>query len=129
MYGAAFPMLALSFFECIGFAWVYGYKNMSLNIKAMIGSEPWPFWKITWMLVVPAAVVVIFSVQFYNWGDHYIDGVLPLSTWAEFLGIFLMCVSVIQVPIWFIGTLIFYATIGQGPLMALKPNKDWKFSE
>ena len=66
-YGAGFAILWIAFWECVGFMWIYGVKNVCKDIKLMIGSEPGWFWKITWAGVAPIFLLVIFIASVVQW--------------------------------------------------------------
>ena len=39
-YGAGFAVLWTGFWELVGLMWIYGFRNVSKDIKLMLGSEP-----------------------------------------------------------------------------------------
>jgi uncharacterized membrane protein len=112
-YGAGFAVLFTAFFEMVGFMWVYGVKNVSKDIKLMLGSEPSIFWKITWAIVAPVFLLIIFIISVVFWEEHKFNDVVPYPEWATYIGWGLVGASAIQIPLWALLTTIYYLFKGK----------------
>ena len=68
-YGAGFAVLWIAFWECVGFMWIYGFRNFCKDIKLMIGSEPGIFWKVCWVGIAPIFLLIILIASLVTWED------------------------------------------------------------
>ncbi|XP_022240049.1 sodium- and chloride-dependent GABA transporter 1-like isoform X2 [Limulus polyphemus] len=50
-------LLTVVFFEIVGFAWIYGSKQICCNIKHMIGFQPNPFFVFCWVIAAPVVIM------------------------------------------------------------------------
>lgn len=96
-YGAGFAVLWTAFWEVVGLMWIYGYRNVCKDISLMIGSEPSIFWKITWVLVCPIVLLVLFILGLVIRDEHKYGGVIPYPDWATGIGWGLVAISAFQV--------------------------------
>ena len=44
------PMASFGLMEIVGFAWIYGYKNISLNVEEMVGHKPMRYLELAWAI-------------------------------------------------------------------------------
>ena len=124
-YGAGFSVLFIGMCEIISFCWIYGYRNVSCDIKLMLGFQPMIFWKFCWAVIAPAVLITIFLLSIFTWHEFKYAGVIPYPDWAHNIGIFLILLSALQVPIWAILTMIVYKIRGEKVSNVLKPNQYW----
>ncbi|KAF7656811.1 hypothetical protein LDENG_00035740 [Lucifuga dentata] len=58
-YVGSIPLLIIAFFELIGTIYVHGMKNFSDDIFYMTGKRPNMYWKVCWMFISPAMLLVV----------------------------------------------------------------------
>jgi len=123
-YASGTGVLFIAFWECVGFMWIYGYKNFCRDIKLMLGQEPGWFWKITWTIVCPLFLLAIIIISLVNREDPKYNGFVPYPDWAHSIGWFLVALSALQVPLWAILMTLYYAIKGRIS-QAVKPTPQW----
>ena len=124
-YGAGFSVFFIGMCEIISFMWLYGYRNVSKDIKLMLGFEPMWYWKMCWAFLAPAFLITIFLLSIFTWKDFKFAGVVPYPDWAHTVGKLLILLSALQVPLWATLTMIVYKIRGEKVSNVLKPNKHW----
>ena len=55
---SGFPLLVVGFLEAVALAWIYGYDRLAEDVKLMLGHPPNIYWKMCWMGVTPAIIIV-----------------------------------------------------------------------
>lgn len=123
-YAAGFAVLWIAFWEIVGFMWIYGVRNVSKDIKLMLGSEPSWFWKFTWAVTAPAFLLFILVASVSDWEEHKYAGVVPYPDWAHAVGWTLMALSAVQIPVWAILMTVYYAFKGRIS-QVVKPTAKW----
>ena len=147
-YGAGFAILWIAFWECVGFMWIYGVKNVCKDIKLMIGSEPGWFWKITWAGIAPIFLLIIFIASVVQWKKpQYVsqyctrlrdfsslrcviffprryNGDIPYPDWAHSIGWTLVGISAVQIPLWAILMTLYYL-FKRKISQVIKPDSKW----
>lgn len=123
-YGAGFAILWIAFWECVGFMWIYGVKNVCKDIKLMIGSEPGWFWKITWAGVAPIFLLVIFIASVVQWQKPQYNGNIAYPEWAHSIGWTLVGLSAVQIPLWAILMTLYYL-FKRKISQVIKPDSKW----
>ena len=123
-YGAGFAVLWTGFWEMVGLMWIYGYRNVCKDIALMIGGQPSMFWKITWAIIAPVFLLIIFLIGVITWGEHKYNGVVPYPEWATAIGWGLVGISAIQIPLWAIIMSLYYLFKGR-PGQVVRPTSEW----
>lgn len=59
-FGGTFLIFALAILEVTGIFWIYGLRNFCMDLEFMLGRKVTPFWRITWTIVTPVMMLVIF---------------------------------------------------------------------
>ena len=52
--------------EAVAVSWVYGLKNFSDDVYAMLGHRPGLYWRITWKFISPCFLAVRHSIRAAN---------------------------------------------------------------
>ncbi|CAO2592044.1 Sodium-dependent neutral amino acid transporter B(0)AT1 [Lemmus lemmus] len=65
-YAGSIPLLVIAFCEMFAVVYVYGVDRFNKDIEFMIGHKPNIFWQITWRVVSPLIMLVIFLFFFVN---------------------------------------------------------------
>ncbi|XP_026282924.1 sodium- and chloride-dependent GABA transporter 1-like [Frankliniella occidentalis] len=127
MYAASgISLLWVALFQTVAVSWVFGVDRFALCVREMTGVRPGPFWRLCWLVLAPAVMLVIFlwSVVQYlpmRYGDYDYPG------WGEAVGLLISCASMLWIP----GYAVYYmlATKGtfaerlaQGLTAEVKPN-------
>ncbi|XP_036266385.1 sodium-dependent neutral amino acid transporter B(0)AT1 [Pipistrellus kuhlii] len=63
-YAGSIPLLIIAFCEMFAVVYVYGVDRFNKDIEFMIGHKPNIFWQITWRVVSPLLMLVIFLFFF-----------------------------------------------------------------
>ncbi|XP_072268151.1 sodium-dependent neutral amino acid transporter B(0)AT1 [Pyxicephalus adspersus] len=63
-YAGSIPLLIIAFCEMVSVVYIYGIDRFNEDIKFMIGHKPNIFWQITWRVVSPLIMLVIFLFYF-----------------------------------------------------------------
>lgn len=59
-FGGTFLFFALAIIEITGIIWVYGLRNFCLNMEFMLERKVTNYWRITWAIVTPVMMLIIF---------------------------------------------------------------------
>lgn len=120
-YAGGYAGLVVATLELIMIMWGYGAERFSDDLEFMLGFRPGIYWRICWKFISP---VVLIFVLAYSFSVHKVIeyGGEPYPLWAEYLGWFLMMVSVLQIPFWAVVELI---KNRKNPKRTLIPHPDW----
>ena len=131
-YAVGNCLLFLGLVEVAVVCWRYGAWRLMKNIKTMHGNPPCILWKYTWYILTPGLLLfaIIFSCINYT-PLSYDTYIYP--TWANWLGLGLMMISLLPVPIYAIYHFVEYSRSPAGKnKSALKilqeissPTEDW----
>ncbi|XP_037085961.1 sodium- and chloride-dependent neutral and basic amino acid transporter B(0+)-like isoform X2 [Pollicipes pollicipes] len=116
-------VMLIAVFELIGIMWIYGVKRFSDNIQFMINYRPSMYFLVCWVLVAPLMLAAIFAYAMYEYeAPKYGDYVYP--EWAVGVGWALAGVSIVQIPVWGVGALLYHTCKGE-PGQAFRPLPSW----
>ncbi|KAJ8335113.1 hypothetical protein SKAU_G00407520 [Synaphobranchus kaupii] len=59
-FAGSIPLLIIAFCEMVGVVYLYGIDRFNEDIEFMIGHKPNMFWQVTWRVVSPLIMLVIF---------------------------------------------------------------------
>ncbi|XP_064838899.1 sodium-dependent neutral amino acid transporter B(0)AT1-like [Oncorhynchus masou masou] len=63
-FAGSIPLLVIAFCEMVSVVYIYGIDRFNADIEFMIGHKPNLFWQVTWRLVSPVIMLVIFIFYF-----------------------------------------------------------------
>ncbi|XP_065484194.1 sodium-dependent neutral amino acid transporter B(0)AT1 [Caloenas nicobarica] len=63
-FAGSIPLLIIAFFEMFSVVYIYGIGRFNKDIEFMIGHKPNIFWQITWRVISPLIMLVIFFFYF-----------------------------------------------------------------
>nr|XP_021153489.1 sodium-dependent neutral amino acid transporter B(0)AT1 isoform X2 [Columba livia] len=63
-FSGSIPLLIIAFFEMFSVVYIYGIGRFNKDIEFMIGHKPNIFWQITWRVISPLIMLVIFFFYF-----------------------------------------------------------------
>ena len=61
-YAAGLSLLTTVCLEAVAVSWVYGLKNFSDDVYAMLGHRPGLYWRVTWKFISPCFLAVRHSM-------------------------------------------------------------------
>ncbi|GAB0183065.1 sodium-dependent neutral amino acid transporter B(0)AT1 [Grus japonensis] len=63
-FAGSIPLLIIAFFEMFSVVYIYGIDRFNKDIEFMIGHKPNIFWQVTWRVISPLIMLVIFFFYF-----------------------------------------------------------------
>ncbi|XP_020832370.1 sodium-dependent neutral amino acid transporter B(0)AT1 [Phascolarctos cinereus] len=63
-YAGSIPLLVIAFCEMFSVVYIYGVDRFNKDIEFMVGHKPNIFWQITWRVISPLIMLVIFLFYF-----------------------------------------------------------------
>ena len=119
------PLLCFGAMETACLAWVYGFKNICLNVKTMLAVEPGWYIKSTWVFFCPVCLIILSIATLTSFNNEYkFAGILPYPFWATFSFKCACLCLLILAPIW--GVLQIFNHDGSSHSSPFVPNKNWK---
>ncbi|XP_037076901.1 sodium- and chloride-dependent glycine transporter 2-like, partial [Pollicipes pollicipes] len=116
-------VMVIAVFELVGIMWVYGVRRFADNLQFMVGFRPSIFWKVCWAFVSPVMLASIFAYSMYEYKPPtYGDYEFP--EWAIYVGWGLVGVSLVQIPLWALCTMLYYLCRWR-PKQAFQPLPSW----
>lgn len=105
-YAATFSLQLICLSECFLVTAVYGVDRFRADIKLMVGFTPNVIWKIQWIFITPAIILILVISQIVLHESITYDDDKPFPPLAVALGWILSMVSV--VPIFVIAVYVFW---------------------
>jgi len=97
-YGASgIPILWCCFFQTIAIGWIFGVNKFSNAVEQMTGLRPNLYWRITWAVVAPLVMAVIFLFYCFKW-EPVKYGTTEYPRWAHGVGFLMSLSSMIWIP-------------------------------
>lgn len=123
-YGGGFTVLIIGACEMIGIMWFYGVNRFCDDIEYMLGFRPNLYWRVCWAIIAPVSLLCLFI---YFCADFVLPtyGCYSYPTWGHGVGWALLLVSVIQIPLFAIGVLIYYHFVKKDIKAAFRPAPGW----
>ncbi|XP_038069015.1 sodium- and chloride-dependent GABA transporter 1-like [Patiria miniata] len=90
-------LLFLMFFQTTAVSWFYGVDRFYRNIEQMIGYQPFIWWKICWVGLVPALCLGVFIFNMVEFKPLTLDD-YEYPPWAIAFGILLALSSMLCIP-------------------------------
>ncbi|KAK7078485.1 hypothetical protein SK128_001588, partial [Halocaridina rubra] len=125
-FGGGFIIFVLVIFEIVGIAWIYGLRNILIDIKFMTDHSLGIYWKFCWFFFIPLSLTAILLYILIDIQLPVFNGnVYPTEAYA--CGWALAGLALIMVPIFFCHAL--YVAKGDGLMEKLvnvfKPKERW----
>ena len=76
----------------------------------------------TWALISPVFLLVIFLVGVITWEEHMYSVVVPYPEWATWIGWGLVGISAVQIPLWAVLMTLYYLIKGRPSQVVLFTN-------
>ncbi|CAG0913817.1 unnamed protein product [Notodromas monacha] len=104
-YGGGTAIIFIAIAECGAIAYLYGLGKFCDDIEFMLNVRPGWYWKFTWAFCAPCILLFIFVLALIEHKPlKYEDYDYP--DWADAVGWGLTLISVINIPLWAIVTVI-----------------------
>jgi len=111
-YGASgIPILWCCFFQTIAIGWIFGVKRFAGCVEQMTGFRPNQYWLITWSIIAPAVMGIIFLFYLYDF-EPVKYGTIEYPNWAHVIGFMMSASSMLWIP----GYAIYYLATGEGTI-------------
>jgi len=124
-YGASISVMVIAVAEMIAIMWGYGANNFCKDLQAMLGFYPGIYFKVCWVIISPLLLIIILVAALVDWTKPSY-GPIPYPDWAHGVGMVLTIISVIQIPIWFIVTIIMrYTRLSSCNTCPLSSTQSW----
>jgi len=123
-YGASISVMILAIMEMVFIMWVYGVTRFYEDIKSMLGFYPNIYFKVCWVAICPFLLLGIFIAAAIDWKKPSY-GDMQYPDWAHYVGLFLILVSVVQVPLWFLIITINKKLKGELFSSVYEPTQSW----
>ncbi|KAG8190905.1 hypothetical protein JTE90_014386 [Oedothorax gibbosus] len=123
-YGVGVAVFFYAVLEVVGVTWIYGLKNICDDVEFMLNKRPGIFWRFTWSVTAPFALMIIFVFGII---DAESTNKSSAPSWSTNVGWLLAGLALIQIPLWFIITIYKDPNKGFSKKLsnALKPADDW----
>ncbi|XP_076363544.1 sodium- and chloride-dependent GABA transporter 1-like [Tachypleus tridentatus] len=124
-------LLTVVFFEIVGFAWIYGAKQICRNIQDMIGFQPNYYFVFCWIVAAPVVIMGIFLFSVLKYDGVTYANIYKYPWWGEMIGWGMSVASIVWIPCYAIyyllttsGTLKERLKKGLSPVMVPSPVKE-----
>ncbi|XP_015112352.1 sodium-dependent nutrient amino acid transporter 1 [Diachasma alloeum] len=125
-YGGTLVAIVIGVLEIISIFWIYGLNNFLDDVEFMLGVRPGILWRLCWLIITPALMIVIMIYTFVIYSPLTHDGKY-YPNWAYATGWILFFLAMVQIPGW-----IFYYVdkhdklpIGKAIKAAFAPSPAW----
>uniref|UniRef100_A0A4X2M4V4 Transporter n=1 Tax=Vombatus ursinus TaxID=29139 RepID=A0A4X2M4V4_VOMUR len=112
-YAGSIPLLVVAFCEMFAVVYIYGVDRFNKDIEFMVGHKPNIFWQITWRVISPIIMLVIFLFYFVTevskelkysvWDPAYdkfpIAEEKPYPGWVYVVVVFVVGVPCLIIPL------------------------------
>ncbi|PVD39048.1 hypothetical protein C0Q70_01675 [Pomacea canaliculata] len=100
-YVVGFPTLFVGLFELVCIAWVYGHKEFSKDVKAMIKRGPYKYFVVCWVFVSPLLLVGIIIFKAYQYVPLTANKETHFPWWSEMMAWGCALFPISFIPGWF----------------------------
>lgn len=91
-------MFYIAFFEIIAVAWLYGGNRLAKNVEKMNGEKVNIFFKISWYVVTPVFIFIIWILNWYQY-EPITYGKYEFPVGAQVFGWTVALISLVSIPI------------------------------
>ena len=92
------PKLKTHFsFQTIAIGWIFGVKKFANCVEQMTGFKPNLYWTLTWGVIAPLVMAVIFLFYCFRW-EPVKYGTVEYPPWAHTIGFFMSLSSMVWIP-------------------------------
>lgn len=73
-FGGTFLIFPLTTLQIVGFFWIYGLDNFCLDLEFMSKRKPSIYWRISWGVVTPTLMIILFIYSMINFEPPFYAG-------------------------------------------------------
>lgn len=99
-FGGTFLIFALAILEVIGIFWIYGLRDFCLDMEFMLGRKVTPFWRVTWTIVTPGMMLIIFIYSMVKLENPTYANDLEYPAFCIAAGWLIFIVGISQIFLW-----------------------------
>jgi len=122
-YGASLSVIVIAVMEVTALMWGYGVNTFCADLKTMLNFTPSIYFKVCWVFLCPVVLTGIFLASAAGWRRPQYGGAEYPESW-HMVGWALTLGTVIQVPLWFLVTVVAAAVRGD-VMEAFRPSEAW----
>ncbi|CAG2112286.1 unnamed protein product, partial [Medioppia subpectinata] len=104
-YGVGTAVFFYGICQMVAIFWIYGLQRFCFDLKFMLNKSVGLYWKVTWGLVAPITLIVIFiygNVEIGKAGNQK----KGIPAWGTGIGWALAAIAMIQIPLWMVITIV-----------------------
>jgi len=105
------PILWCCFFQTIAIGWIFGVEKFALCVEQMTGYKPNYYWILTWSIIAPLVMALVFISYFISWTPVKY-GEVEYPMFAHIIGFGLSLASMLWIP----GYALYYICMQRGNL-------------
>lgn len=98
-FGGTFLIFALAIMQLVGIFWIYGIESFCWDVEFMLNRKVTPFWRISWFLITPGLMIIIFFYFLATLKNPTFIG-LAFPTSSLVAGWLIFVVGIAQIFIW-----------------------------
>ena len=83
--------------QTIAIGWIFGVQKFANCVEQMTGFKPNLYWTLTWGVVAPGVMAVIFLFYCFRW-EPVKYGSVEYPAWAHTIGFFMSLSSMVWIP-------------------------------
>ena len=83
--------------QTIAIGWIFGVKKFANCVEQMTGFKPNLYWTLTWGVIAPLVMAVIFLFYCFRW-EPVKYGTVEYPPWAHTIGFFMSLSSMVWIP-------------------------------
>ena len=83
--------------QTIAIGWIFGVQKFANCVEQMTGFKPNLYWTLTWGVVAPGVMAVIFLFYCFRW-EPVKYGTVEYPAWAHTIGFFMSLSSMVWIP-------------------------------
>ncbi|GFS10602.1 transporter [Elysia marginata] len=95
-YSASYGLMFTCLCELIAINYIYGNSRFCDDIELMLGFRPNLYWKATWMVITPLAILVLLIVSIYQY-EPIEYGDYQFETWVEGIGFVMVGLPIVTI--------------------------------
>jgi solute carrier family 6 GABA transporter-like protein 1 len=103
------PILWCCFFQTIAIGWIFGVEKFALCVEQMTGYKPNYYWILTWSIIAPLVMALVFISYFISWTPVKY-GEVEYPMFAHIIGFGLSLASMLWIP----GYALYYICMQRG---------------
>ncbi|KAI3382564.1 hypothetical protein SNEBB_003714 [Seison nebaliae] len=102
-YAIAPAILLIAFCETVALNWIYGTNRFSDDVKSMLGFRPGRFWRVTWAIIAPFFLLIVFiTIIYYITLSPLVLNSYVYPDWIQRLRWIIIFCTLVPIPLYMI---------------------------